>query len=435
MMSKSYLKIIIGILLFNETILAGDWPHWRGPLMNGSSEEVNLPVTWSKTKNVAWIANLPDLGSATPIISGGRVFISSTDEKNNNLLALCFDVKTGMPLWQKKISESSRQAPNNNLATPSPVTNGKYVYFLYGSGDLAALDYEGNIIWSRNIEDEYGNISQKYGYSSSPLLFENKLYILVLRRDTSYRSPKGSNLDSFILALDAVKGEKIWKEIRESDVREESLDSYTSPILFQNGRRTEIINIGASYVTSNDAGTGKEIWRYRYPENPTKKGMDRNITSISIGEGLIYAIPPRGELGLFAINSNKEGTLTDDDIKWRFKGPAPDCSTPLFYKGNVYVLADRTGGVLTCIDAKTGKQKWQGKLGGDDPWWASVTAGDDKLYCISEKAEAVVLQAGGEEFKVLSRIKMEDAPVQSSIAIAEGRLFIHTASKLYCIAE
>jgi outer membrane protein assembly factor BamB len=249
MMSKRYLKVIIGILLFSETILAGDWPHWRGPFMNGSSEEVNLPAIWSQKEKVAWIANLPGPGSATPIISEGRVFISSTDEKSDNLLAFCFDAKTGTPLWQKKISESPRQAPNNNLATPSPVTNGKFVYFMYGSGDLAALDYEGNIIWSRNIEDEYGNISQKYGYSSSPLLFDNKLYILVLRRDTSYRSPIGSNLDSFLLALDAVKGEKIWKEIRQSDVREESLDSYTSPILFQNGRRTEIISIGASFVT------------------------------------------------------------------------------------------------------------------------------------------------------------------------------------------
>jgi outer membrane protein assembly factor BamB len=163
--------------------------------------------------------------------------------------------------------------------------------------------------------------------------------------------------------------------------------------------------------------------------------MDRNISSTSVGEGLIYAIPPRGELGLFAIKSSKEGTLTDDNIEWRFKGPAPDCSTPLFYKGNVYVLADRTGGILTCIDAKTGKQKWQGKLGGGNPWWASVTAGDDKLYCISEKAEAVVIQAGGKEFKVISRINMKDGPVQSSIAIAEGRIFIRTASKLYCIAE
>ena len=435
MQNMRHLKVIIGIFLFSGAVSAGDWPHWRGPFMNGSSDEVNLPAIWSETENVAWVANLPGVGSSTPVISGGRVFISSIDKSNDDLLAFCFDARTGDRLWQKKIAESNRQTPNNNLAAPSPVTDGKLVYFMYGSGDLAALDYEGKIVWSRNIEDEYGNISQKYGYSSSPLLFENKLYILVLRRDTSYRSPKGTNLDSFLLALDASTGKKIWKEIRKSDVQDESLDSYTSPILFQNDKRSEILNIGASYVTSNDAVTGKEIWRYRYTENPKKKGIDRNITSLSIGDGLVYAIPPRGELGLFAIRSDKEGILSDNDIAWRFEGPSPDCSTPLFYKGNVYVLADRTGGILTCINAKTGEQKWQGKLGDDDPWWASVTAGDDKLYCISEKAEAVVLQAGGNEFKVISRINMKDKPVQGSIAIADGCLFIHTARKLFCIAE
>jgi outer membrane protein assembly factor BamB len=403
--------------------------------MNGSSEEVNLPSTWSKTENVAWIVNLPGPGFATPIISGGKVFISLTDEKSKDLLVFCFNAKTGKQIWRKKIAESGRQAPNNNLATPSPVTDGKHVYFMFGSGDLACLDIEGNIIWSKNIEDEFGNISQKYGYSSSPLLFENKLYVLVLRRDTSYRSPKGANLDSFLLALDASTGKNIWKQIRKSDVQDESLDSYTSPILFQNGQRTEILNIGASYVTSNDAVTCKELWRYKYPENPKKKGMDRNITSLTAGDDLIYAVPPRGEMGLLAIKSGKEGLLSDDDIAWKFEGPSPDCSTPLLYKGNIYVLADRTGGVLTCLDAKTGKQKWQGKLGGDNPWWASVTAGDNKLYCISEKGEAVVLEAGGNELKVISRINMEDEPVQGSIAIAEGKLFIHTASKVYCIEK
>ena len=434
MVQNLNLKVIIAILLISGKVYAGDWQHWRGPLMDGSSEEVNLPSSWSKTENVAWVIDLPGEGSATPIISGGKVFISTTDKKNNDLLAICYDAKTGEQLWKKKVAESDRQAPRNNLAAPSPVTDGKYVYFMFGSGDIAGYDFAGKLLWSRNLEDKYGNISQKYGYSSSPLLYNNKLYVLVLRRDTSYRSPQGANLDSFLLALDAATGKEIWKQNRPSDVQDESLDSYTSPILFKDGQRTEILNIGASLITSNDAETGKEFWRYKYPENPKKKGMDRNITSLTTGYGLIFAIPPRGEMGLWAIKSGKEGLLSDDDIAWKFDGPAPDCSTPLFYKGNVYVLADRTRGVLTCLDAKIGKQKWQGELGGSDPWWASVTAGDDKLYCISENAEAVVLTAGGDEFKVISRIDMEDDPVQSSIAIADGKLFIHTAKKLYCIA-
>ena len=432
---KISIAFVTIILFLNGRILAGDWPHWRGPFMNGSSQEVNLSKSWSKTENVKWIVDLPGPGSATPIITDSKVFMNSTDKNSDDLLAFCFDANNGKELWRRKVAESDRAAPRNNLATPSPVTNGKYVYFMFGSGDLAALDYDGKIIWSRNIEDEFGNISQKYGYSSSPLLFENKLYVLVLRRDKSYRSPQGSNLDSFILAINATTGKNIWKQIRESDVQDESLDSYSSPILFQNSERSEILVIGASYITSNDPETGKELWKYRYPENPKKREMDRNISSIVTGDGLIFAIPPRGNLGLLAIKSGGNGILTDNDIAWNFKGPSPDCSTPLFYKGNIYILADRTGGILTCLDAKTGRQKWQGELGGDAPWWASITAGDDKLYCISEEAEAVVLTAGEDAFKILSRIDMEDEPVQGSIAIADSCLFIHTDRNLFCISN
>lgn len=326
----------IMVLLLAGLCSAGDWPHWRGPFLNGSSDQKNLPAAWSKTENILWVASLPGHSSATPVIAGGKVFVSSTDRDSDDLWALCLDARSGKELWRRRLGTSGREVPRNNPATPSPVTDGEFVYFMYGSGDLAGLDYEGNVLWSRNIEAEYGNISIKYGYSSSPLLYDNK--------------------------------------------------------------------------------------------------RDRNISSLVTGEGLIFGVPPRSSMGLLAFKSGGESTLTDDYIAWRFNGPAPDCSTPLYYKGNVYVLGDRKGGVLACLDARTGRRKWQGELGGSVPWWASVTAGEDKLYCISEAAQAVVL-AADEEFKILCRIDMDDKPVQASIAIAEGHLFIRTASKLFCVGN
>jgi outer membrane protein assembly factor BamB len=123
-------------------------------------------------------------------------------------------------------------------------------------------------------------------------------------------------------------------------------------------------------------------------------------------------------------------------ILWEFREAAPDCSTPLFYQGRLYVFDGLRGGrVVTCLDPKTGTQFWQGKLGGRGPWWASLTAGDGKLYCISEAGEAVVLRAGGDTFEVLSRTEMGGSPTQSSIAIANGHLFIRTADNLYCVGE
>jgi outer membrane protein assembly factor BamB len=425
--------IMIVCLLLSTRILAGDWPHWRGPFFNGSSDEKSLPSSWSKTENVAWAVSLPGHSSATPIIANGKVFVSSTDKDSGDLFALCLDAKDGNELWRRKLGVSNRNVPRNNPATPSPVTDGRHVYFMYGSGHLAGLDYDGNILWSRNLETEYGNISLKYGYSSSPLLYNDRLYILVQRCHTVYRSPQGTGLDAFILAVDAGTGKNIWKQARETDALDESLDSYSSPIPYRHSGRSEILVIGSDYITSNSPTTGEELWRYEYAKEKSTRG--RNISSVVTGKGLIFGVPPRGSLGLLALKSGLDGNISDDDIAWKFEGPAPDVSTPLYYKGNIYVLGDRRGGVMTCLDAVTGRQKWQGKLGGRAPWWASITAGDDKLYCISEAAEAAVLAADEGQFKILSRIDMEDTPVQASIAIADGRLFIRTASKLYCISN
>lgn len=424
--------IIILVILLSIQVTAADWPHWRGPFLNGSSNEKNLPEKWTTSGNVAWVSDLPGPGAATAVIANGKVFVSSTDKNSNELIALCFDARNGNQIWRKKLGASNREVPRNNPACPSPVTDGNNVYFMFGSGDLAALDFEGNILWSRNIEQEYGNISQKFGYSSSPLLNNNKLYILVQRRHTAYRNPKSSTLDSFILAVDAKTGNNIWKQPRNTDALNETLDSYSSPILFQQSEHTEILVMGADYFTANDEITGTELWRYEYSKNKSRR--DRNVSSPVVGKGFVFGVPSRGSKGLLALNPNGEGVLTDKNIAWKFDGPSPDVSSPLLYKGNIYILCDRASGTLTCLDAKTGKQKWQGELGGNAPWWASVTAADDKLYCINEAAQAVVL-AAGEQFKILARIDMEDKPVQASIAIAEGHLFIRTANKLFCIGN
>jgi outer membrane protein assembly factor BamB len=430
---RALLLLLLSLFLPGRLSFAADWPHWRGPFLNGSSDEADLPGSWSRTENVAWVSPLPGPSGATPIICKGRVFVSSTKKESDELLALCFDAKSGKELWRKRLGASSRDVPRNNMATPSPTTDGERVYFLFGSGELCGLDFEGNIIWSRNIETEYGNISVKYGYSSSPLLYDDKLYILIQRRHTAYRSPKSTSLDSFILAVDPKTGKNIWKQPRKTDALDESLDSYSSPILHQNGGRDEILVIGGDYVTGNDPMSGKELWRYGYAEERSERW--RNVSSPVMGEGLIFGVRPRGGNGLIALKCGGEGKLGDSQVAWTFDGPSPDVCTPLYYKGKLYVLDGKRGGVLTCLDGKTGRQQWQGKLGGRGPWYASVTGGDDKLYCISEAGEAVVLAAGGEEFKILWRIDMEDKPIQASIAIAEGRLYIRTASKLTCVGN
>ena len=431
----SRLLSAIFILVTSVPSWAAEWPHWRGPLLNGSAEEQGLPESWSLTDNVRWSVPLPGPSAATAIVSNGKVFVSSTVKGSPELLALCFDARTGREMWRRKLGESARPAPRNTMATPSPATDGERVCFLYGSGQLAGLDFDGNILWQRNIETEYGSISCQFGYGSSPLIYGGRLLVFVQRRDRAWREPINKEpLDSFLLAVDPATGENEWKHQRVTDALDESLDSYASPIAYEHAGRIEIILIGADYVTGHELQAGRELWRYGYATEKSTRW--RLIPSVVTGAGLVFGVQPRGGNQLFAIKNGGSGTLSQKDVAWTFKGPTPDVCTPLYYRGNLYILdgVERRA-VVTCFEPETGRVKWQGKIGGNAAWRASLTAADGKIYGINEDAQAIVLAANDDELKVLSRIDMEDGPVQASVVIAEGHLFIRTASKLFCIGK
>jgi len=443
--NKILLWTIIAILVMSAPLSAADatlrsstlrstsWPQWRGPFFNGSTDEKNIPRSWSQTEGIAWVSPLPGPSGATPIIFNDRVFVSSMVKRGPDFVALCFDVQDGKKLWEKHIGSDSRRFPRNNMASPSAVTDGKYVFFLYGSGDLVGFDYEGNKLWSRNIETEYGNLALQFGYSSSPLLYQNKLFILVIRRDKPYRRPQAdAPLDSYLMALETRTGNTIWKQQRETNAFDESMETYSTPIPFVRNGRAEILNTGADFITAHDPDTGKELWRFEYQTSKVRDS--RIIPSLVIGEGLIFGTRHKHG-GVFALQppnpNNPSGRIV-----WEFDGPSPDAGTPLYYQKRLYVLNGiKYGKVVTCLEPKTGRQIWQGKIGGRGPWRASLTGADGKLYCINETGEVVVLAAGGDEFKIIFQTKIEERPIQSSIAIADGRLFIRTARNLYCIGK
>jgi outer membrane protein assembly factor BamB len=234
------------------------------------------------------------------------------------------------------------------------------------------------------------------------------------------------------LAIDLKTGKNIWKQPRNTAAIAEALDAYSSPIVFQNAGHSEIVTIGADYVISNDADTGRELWRYEYSERKIRNW--RVVTSPVAAEGLIYGVQPRGGNDLFVIKlDNGSGRLSKNYVTWTFNGPTPDVSTPLYYKGSLYVLDGQRSKTVTCLDAKTGHKRWHGDIGGSGPWRASLTAADDKIYCINESSEVIVIAADPVKFQILSRIGLDNPPVQASIAIAEGHLFIRTAGKLFCM--
>ena len=290
---QSSILLTVVIMVLSGHSYAMDWPQWRGPFLHGSTDANNLPSVWSETENIAWVSPLPGPSAATPVVCKDRVFVTSADTQNEkDLLAVCFDARNGKELWRKKLATATRTTLGYscNQAAPSPVTDSKRVYFMYGSGDLVSLDYKGKVIWSRNIQQEYGNLAVKYGYSSSPVLYKGKLYIGVMRNDTAYGEPNSKPpLDSFLLAVDAKTGKNIWKQPRPTEANDLGRQSYSSPIVFEGKGRTEILLIGGGYVTGNDARTGKELWRFGY-HAADGTDLHNNTVSLVAAQGLIYSL-------------------------------------------------------------------------------------------------------------------------------------------------
>jgi outer membrane protein assembly factor BamB len=235
------------------------------------------------------------------------------------------------------------------------------------------------------------------------------------------------------MAVNPKNGETIFKQQRKTNAFDEGMETYSTPIPFVNHGRAEILNTGADFVTAHDPQTGEELWRFEYQ---TYKVRDsRVIPSLVTGDGFIFGTRHKHG-GVFALKPPDPDKASAAGIVWNYDGPSPDASTPLYYLNRLYVLNGiKQGKVVTCLEPKTGRQIWQGTIGGRGPWRASLTGADGKLYCINETGEIVILAAGGNEFKIIFETRINERPIQSSIAVAYGCLFIRTAQNLYCIGK
>jgi outer membrane protein assembly factor BamB len=427
--------LALAALVFVTAARAENWPQWRGPKFNGSSDARGLPDKLDKSSEI-WAAKLPGPGAGTPIVWENRVFVSALDQQSQKLLALCLDRKDGRVLWRKEVGQGNFTNRRNNHASPSPLTDGKTVFFYYGNGDLAAFDMDGNALWSRNIEKQFGPFYYQWTYGSSPLLYEGKLFIQVLHRDVPAHGPApagGQRADSYLLAIDPQTGKDLWKHVRPEEANAESKESYGTPMPFDGSGRKEIVVIGGDVVTGHDPETGKEFWRFG-GWNPDKIGHWRIVPSVVTAEGLAIACAPK-DGPVMAIKAGGNGDITSTHAAWISREFDSDVCVPLYYKGQLYVL-DGDSKKLFCVDLKTGKIKWQGSLGGRDVFRASPTGADNKIYCMNERAEVWVLSAD-EPFKVLYKGDLggADWPTRSTIAVSDGNVFVRTSAMLYCFGK
>src|SRR5215208_4139223 len=215
---------------------AANWPQWRGPDLNGVSAERNLPLKWSPTENVAWKLAMPDRSGSTPIVWGERLFVNVAE--GDELSLWCVDRSKGAVLWKRALGGGNQRMRKHNMSSPSPVTDGRGVWVMTGTGVLKGFDFSGKELWSRDIQKDYGEFGLNWGYASSPLLFEDSLYVQVLH---------GMKTDdpSYVMRIDKKNVKTLWKADRPTNAIRESPDSYTTPALLRYGNTTEIVITGA----------------------------------------------------------------------------------------------------------------------------------------------------------------------------------------------
>lgn len=437
----------IGLLLPLSANAAENWPQWRGPNLNGSTTETGLPDKLDPDANALWKAVLPGHSNGTPIIWEDRVFITALDRQSQKLLAICMDNKTGKPLWQREVGEGFASNDRNNLATPSPITDGKTVWFYYGSGDLAAFDMEGKPLWSRNLVSEYGPFNINWLYGSSPLLHEGKLYVQVIHRDVSPRGGRrggaapGSggpasalaSADSYLLIIDPATGKNLARVIRPSDARAESKESYATPIPYKNNGKTEILLVGGDCVTGHDAETGKELWRFG-GWNPQMQGAWRVVPSVVIADTKAIFCTPQSASRTIAITLGGSGDISTTHKAWENTQAKSDVPVPLLFQGNLYVLDGDFRKGISCLDPKTGTTKWNAPIASSSVLRVSPTGADGKIYVMNEQAEVWVLSAA--DGKILSNTTLAtEGQARGSIVAAQGRLFVRTGNTLYCFGK
>ena len=348
--------LFIGAFLSTGTaLLAADWPQWRGPNFNGSTTEKNVPASFSRTENVLWTAPMPGPSGATPVVWGDHVFVSSTDDAAKTCVAIAIDRKTGKELWRVKIADGAGRDRMSTFSNSSPVTDGKRVWFFYGSGDLVCFDMAGKEIWRRNIEKDYGQFCFQWTFSSSPLLYDGRLYLQVLQRDVPVngRGKQDGPNDSYLLALDPATGKELWRVIRPSDANAESKESFSTPVPYTHNGRTELLITGGDCISGADPKTGKELWRWG-TWNPTRIGHWRLVPSPTAGAGIALACGPK-DSPVYAVKLGGKGSLANTDLAWQSfvqstedaakaarsldnREISSDVPTPLFYEGKFYVL-------------------------------------------------------------------------------------------------
>jgi outer membrane protein assembly factor BamB len=426
-------------LLASGSLLAEDWPQFRGKSAGVAPDHASLPDSWSTTENVVWKAEIPGIGWSSPIVWGDHVFLTTVVNTGpqeapkpgfylgdwpastapHRWMVYDIDVNTGKVRWEREVSSSPPGRPKhlkNSFASETPVTDGERVYFYFGNAGIFVFDLNGKPVWSKVMKPS--QTRNNWGTSASPVLHGDRLYIL-----------NDNDEQSFLAAYDKRTGAEVWR------VRRDEGTNWTTPFVWENDLRTEIVTSGSGRVRSYDL-SGALLWELSgmstiaIPTPFARHGL-LYITSGYIADALrpAYAIRPgaSGDISL------KGDATSNASIAWSARTGGPYNPTPIIYGDYYYTLFDR--GFFTNHDAKTGReiyprQRITAEASGftSSPW-----AYNGKIFVMSEEGDAYVIQAGP-DYKLLGKNSLGEMTLATP-AVSNGSLFVRTASKLYRISK
>jgi outer membrane protein assembly factor BamB len=364
--------VVWALSLGAECGFAGDsWPQFRGPSGQGHSDSVGLPISWSEKENIAWKVPVPGRGWSSPVVLGGQIWLTTALDGGHSLRALCFELQSGKLLRDVEVFHPAEPAPlndKNSHASPTPVIEGRKLWVHFGSMGTACIDTaSGEVLW-RNTEHE---TDHKEGPGSSPALDGDLLLLNFDGRD-----------QRFVVALNKDSGKLVWKKDRSAP-RQPSSElhkAYSTPLVIRSDGRDLAISPGGMRVSAYDVLSGEEIWSVDYPGFST---VPRPVA----GHGMVFISTGYLRPEIWAIRLGGKGNVSRTHVAWKYSRQAPANPSPLLVGKELYFVSD--GGVATCLDALSGKERWTQRLGGN--FSASPLAADGRIYFFNEAGQSTVV--------------------------------------------
>jgi len=413
--------LILALCVTAQAQSAAHWPQWRGPFFNGVARG-DAPAVWNDTTNIKWKTQIPGRGHSTPVIWGNRIFLTTAsptgipDSKalvEQRFDVLSIDRATGKILWQKTARTTTPHEgfhrAYGSFASNSPATDGKYVYASFGSRGVYCYDFNGKLIWEKDLGVQM-KMRNAFGEGAAPLLHGNRIFLVF-----------DHEAESFIVALDKRNGKELWRATRDEP------SSWSTPLAIEHNGRTEIVVSATKKVRSYDAETGKVVWE--------SAGLGTNAIPVPVTQnGIVYVMSGHRDPKLMAIKLGKQGDLTGSDaIVWSHTRGVPYTASPVLYDNKLYVVTD--SGMVSAFNATTGEPHYhQTRLPKSYNLKASPVGANGKLYLATEDGDVVVLKMG-EKFEVLGTNHLTDQIFIATPVIAGGELYLRGQNTLFCIAD